>query len=76
MNRRGETETAGKEDHRTIANQPGWWLGLTPGLKNLLRERLKEHGYVEHGTRTAELLDIRGRWLPEPDMEPAQSMPC
>lgn len=46
INQRVKTETAGKVDHRIIMNQPGRWLGLTPGLKGLLRKRLKEHGYV------------------------------
>lgn len=53
INQRFKTETAGKVDHRSIMNQPGWWLGLTPGLKDLLRRRLKDHGYMgeECGTR-------------------------
>lgn len=56
ITQRGKTETAGKADHRIIMNQPGWWFGLTPGLKDLLRKRLKECGYVgvERGTRKAD----------------------
>lgn len=61
-------------------NQPGWWLGLTPGSKGLLRKRLKESGYMgmEHGTTKVleeDPLDVRARQLPEPDMEPGQSLP-
>lgn len=78
VNQRVKTEAAGKVDHRIIMNQFGWWLGLTPGLKDL-RRRLKERGYMgmEHGTRLlkADPVGVQaGSWTGA-DMEPGQSVP-
>lgn len=60
--------------------QLGWQIVLTTGLEDPLRHRLEEHGYMnmENGTRQileVDSLGVRAKRLPEPDVEPGQSIP-
>ena len=79
-NQRVIAETAAKMNHRIITDQPSWQLVLIPDLKDALKLRLKEHGYMcmGHGTRQVlklQPLGVRAKQPPEPDKEPGQSIP-